>query len=204
MKRELIKFISSPKLFVYSLIWLMVLVTVGTVSQKYIGLYASQQKYFSSYFFLFGPLPLPGGRIVLFLMLVNLVSMMFKQNLWKMKKIGIIVVHLGGIMLLVGAGLTAFFSTEGSMVIEEGSRSNTVDDYHATELAIINISEQGYDEYTVFDQPLFVNGNNLRHENLDFDITILEYMDNSTLENRIVDSDIQYKGMLKNFSLKEI
>ena len=125
MKREMIKFISSPKLFVYSLIWLMVLVTVGTVSQKYIGLYASQQKYFSSYFFLFGPLPLPGGRIVLFLMLVNLVSMMFKQNLWKMKKIGVIVVHLGGIMLLVGAGLTAFFSTEGSMVIEEGSKSNT-------------------------------------------------------------------------------
>ena len=120
----------------------MVLVTVGTVSQKYVGLYASQQKYFSSYFFLFGPLPLPGGRIVLSLMLVNLISMLFKQNLWKMKKIGVIVVHLGGIMLLVGAGLTAIFSTEGSMVIEEGSKSNTVDDYHITELAIINISDQ--------------------------------------------------------------
>ena len=55
-------------------------------------------------------------------MLINLVSMMFKQNLWKMKKIGVIVVHLGGIMLLVGAGLTAMFSSEGSMVIEEGSK----------------------------------------------------------------------------------
>ena len=107
MKRELIRICSSPKLFVYSLVWLMVLVTVGTVAQKDIGLYASQQKYFSSYFFFIGPLPLPGGRVVLALMLINLVSMMFKQNLWKMKKIGVIVVHLGGIMLLVGAGLTA-------------------------------------------------------------------------------------------------
>ena len=127
MKRELIRICSSPKLFVYSLVWLMVLVTVGTVAQKDIGLYASQQKYFSSYFFFIGPLPLPGGRVVLALMLINLVSMMFKQNLWKMKKIGVIVVHLGGIMLLVGAGLTAVFSSEGSMVIEEGSKSNTID-----------------------------------------------------------------------------
>ena len=204
MKRELIKLLSSPKLFVYSLIWLMVLVTVGTVSQKYVGLYASQQKYFSSYFFLFGPLPLPGGRIVLSLMLINLISMLFKHNLWKIKKIGVIVVHLGGIMLLVGAGLTAIFSTEGSMVIEEGSKSNTVDDYHITELAIINISGQNYDQYTVFGQPLFISGNNLGHENLDFNITVLDYMDNSTLEPNSGQSEMEFRGMLKNFSLKEI
>ena len=204
MKREIIKILSSPKLFVYCLVWLMVLVVVGTVSQRDIGLFASQQRYFSSYIFLFGPIPLPGGRIVLALMLTNLISMMFKQNMWKMKKIGILIVHLGGIMLLFGAGLTAIFSSEGSMVIEEGSRSNTVDDYHNTELAIINISEENYDIYTVFDQALFFSGNNLRHENLNFDITILEYMDNSTIEPIAGQSDIQYRGMLKNFSLKEI
>ncbi len=204
MKREIIKILSSPKLFVCCLVWLMVLIVVGTVSQRDIGLFASQQRYFSSYIFLFGPIPLPGGRIVLVLMLTNLIAMLFIQNLWKMKKIGVLIIHLGGIMLLFGAGLTAIFSSEGSMVIEEGSRSNTVDDYHATELAIINISEQGYDEYTVFDQALFASGNNLRHENLDFDITILEYMDNSAIEPIAGQSDIQYRGMLKNLSLKEI
>ena len=190
MKQEIIKALSSPKLFAYSLVWLMVLVVVGTVSQRDIGLFASQQRYFSSYIFLFGPIPLPGGRIVLTLMLTNLISMLFKQNLWKMKKIGILVVHLGGVMLLVGAGLTAIFSSEGSMVIEEGSRSNTIDDFHNTELAIINISEQNYDIYTVFGQHLFVRGNNLRHENLNFDITVLEYMDNSTFEPISGQSDI--------------
>ena len=65
MNREIIKILSSPKLFVYCLVWLMVLVVVGTVSQRDIGLFASQQRYFSSYIFLFGPIPLPGGRIVL-------------------------------------------------------------------------------------------------------------------------------------------
>lgn len=204
MINKIIKLFSSPKLFVYSLVWLMILVVVGTVSQRDIGLYASQQIYFSSYFFFIGPIPFPGGRIVLALMLVNLVSMMFKQNLWKMKKIGVVIVHLGGVMLLVGAGMTAIFSSEGSMVIEEGSKSNTVDDYNITELAIIDISDVNYDQYFVFGQPLFKNGNNLMHENLDFDITILDYMDNATLEPLIGASGIQFKGMLKNFMLKRI
>ena len=204
MKKQLIKLLSSPKLFVYSLVWLMILVTVGTVSQKDIGLYASQQKYFSSYFFTFGFVPFPGGRIVLALMLINLISMMFKQNLWKMKKLGVIVVHLGGIMLLVGAGLTAMFSSEGSMVIEEGSKSNTVDDYHITELAIINVSNPNYDQYTIFGKPLFSSGNNLMHENLEFDITILDYMDNATLETAEGTSKVGFKGMLSNFNLVEL
>ena len=204
MQTKIIKLLSSPKLFVYSLVWLMVLVVVGTVSQRDIGLYASQQRYFSSYFFLFGPIPLPGGRIILATMLMNLISMLFKHNLWKLKKIGVLVVHLGGIMLLVGAGLTAIFSSEGSMVIEEDSKSNTIDDYHTTELAIIDISDQSYDEYTIFGQPLFKSGNNLRHESLDFDITVLEYLDNATLEPISGQSDIQFRGMLKNFSLIEV
>ena len=204
MRREIIRLLSSPKLFVYSLVWLMVLVVVGTVAQRDIGLYASQQRYFSSYFFFFGPIPLLGGRIILATMLINLIAMLFKQNLWKIKKIGILVVHLGGVMLLLGAGLTAIFSSEGSMVIDEGSRSNTIDDYHNTELAIVDVSNQSYDQYTIFGQALFVDGNNLRHANLDFDITVLEYMNNSTLEPISGQSDIQFRGMLKNFSLIEV
>ena len=163
MKREIIRLLSSPKLFVYSLIWLMVLVVVGTVSQRDIGLYASQQRYFSSYFFFFGPIPLVGGRIILATMLINLIAMLFKQNIWKIKKIGIVVVHLGGVMLLVGAGLTSIFSSEGSMVIDEGSRSNTIDDYHSTELAIVDISDQKKEQNTNFAQALKLDGNNLTH-----------------------------------------
>ncbi len=204
MKKSYIKILSSPKLFVYSLIWLMILVVVGTVAQKDVGLYVSQQKYFSSVYFFFGPIPLPGGRIILVLMLTNLIAMMFKQNLWTLKKIGVLVVHLGGILLLVGAGLTAIFSTEGSMIIQEGSKSNTVDDYHKTELVIINTSNQNFDMYTVFGEPLFVNGNNVSHESIDFDITILDYIENSTLENITGEVQPNFRGMLKNFSMVSI
>jgi len=38
-----------------------VLVIVGTIAQKYIGLYQSQVRFFSSFILWAGPVPLPGG-----------------------------------------------------------------------------------------------------------------------------------------------
>ena len=108
MIRNIYKAISSPKIFVYTVLWLMVLVFFGTLAQKDIGLYASQMKYFSSFYFLFYDfIPLPGGRLTLTLMTINLGTSLFKRNLWKIKKIGVIILHIGGLLLLLGGGVTA-------------------------------------------------------------------------------------------------
>ena len=102
VKTSLMKIITSPKVFSYTVLWLIVLVFFGTVAQKDIGLYASQVRYFSSYYFLIGGfLPLPGGRLALLLMTINLASSLFNESLWKVKKTGIIIVHLGGLLLLI-------------------------------------------------------------------------------------------------------
>ena len=77
MLKFLYNFISSPKIFVYTVLWLMILVFFGTLAQKDIGLYASQMKYFSSYIFLFYDyIPLPGGRVTLLLMTLNLLILL--------------------------------------------------------------------------------------------------------------------------------
>ena len=105
MLKFLYNFISSPKIFVYTVLWLMILVFFGTLAQKDIGLYASQMKYFSSYIFLFYDyIPLPGGRVTLLLMTLNLSSSLFRKTLWKIKKIGVIILHIGGLLLLLGGG----------------------------------------------------------------------------------------------------
>jgi len=201
----IIKRISHPKIFVYTVIWLMVLTVLGTLAQRNIGLYASQQKYFSSYIIWLGDIiPAPGGRITMIIMLVNLASMLFKHNIWKLKKAGIIIVHLGAVLLFIGSGVTAILSSEGNMVIDEGAQSNYVDDYHNMELAIINTSRENLDEYTVFDQPLLKKGNKLSHESLDFMIEIMEYYNNCKVQRRTEPADIQYKGMMKNFDLVEL
>lgn len=199
---KFLKIIMSPKVFSYTLIWLIILVFFGTIAQKDIGLYASQMKYFSSFYFLFlGFIPLPGGRLVLLLMTVNLFSSMFKRNLWQLKKIGIIIVHLGGLLLLAGGGLTAYFSSEGNMVIAEGESSNYVDDYHNMELAFVNNSLKDSLEYIVVDESLLYEGSRFQIFDEGPEIYIISNIKNVRIENRISPADSIYKGLLEKFVL---
>ena len=199
---KFLKVIMSPKVFSYTLIWLIILVFFGTIAQKNIGLYSSQMKYFSSFYFLFlGFIPLPGGRLVLLLMTVNLFSSMFKRNLWQLKKIGVVIVHLGGLLLLVGGGLTAYFSSEGNMVIAEGETSNYVDDYHNMELAFVNNSLKDSVEYTVVDESLLYEGSRFQLFDEGPEIYIISNIKNVRIENRISPADSIYKGLLEKFVL---
>ena len=202
MLKILYNLISSPKIFVYTVLWLMVLVFFGTIAQKDIGLYASQMKYFSSYYFLlYDYIPLPGGRITLILMTLNLSSSLFRKTLWKIKKIGVIILHIGGLLLLLGGGVTAMYSSEGNMVIEEGGRVDYTDDYHRMELCIVNLSLQDSLEYTVFDEELLVEGNTISYDKLGLEIDIISRIKNTRIQNRITGADSIYKGFLKQFVL---
>ena len=202
MINKISKLISSPLIFSYTVLWLIVLVFFGTIAQKDIGLYASQMKYFSSYYFtILGFIPLPGGRLTVIIMTLNLFSSLFKKSLWKLKKIGIIIVHIGGLLLLLGGGVTAYFSSEGNMVISEGDSSDHVNDYHTMELAFVNTSLEDSLEYTVFDSPILSVGNSIKYDNLGIEINIIDMIKNVRIENRISPSDSIYKGLLKDFVL---
>ena len=200
MINKISKVISSPLIFSYTVVWLIVLVFFGTIAQKDIGLYASQMKYFSSfYFIILGFIPLPGGRLTVIIMTINLFSSLFKKSLWKLKKIGIIVVHIGGLLLLLGGGITAYFSSEGNMVISEGDSSNHVDDYHDMELAFVNTSLKDSLEYTIFDAPLLNEGKRIKYEKLGIQIDIIDHIKNVRIESRISPADPIYKGFLNDF-----
>ena len=194
--------LSSPRIFSYSVLWMIVLVFFGTIAQKDIGLYASQEKFFSSYYFLIGGfVPAPGGRLILLLMTINLASSLFKKNLWKIRKVGIIVVHMGGLLLLLGGGITAQFSSEGNMVISEGESINYVDDYFDMELVFVNTSLKDSLEYTVFDEPILKNGSTVKYEKLGIQIDVIDHIKNVRIEKRISPSDAIYKGFLNEYVL---
>ena len=88
--QKTIQFLSNPKFFLGTIFWLMVLVVLGTLSQANIGLYESQQKYFSSWLLMLGYFPVPGGRLTLLIMFINLFAFTLKPSFWSIKKIGII------------------------------------------------------------------------------------------------------------------
>ena len=82
----MIKFLANPRIFVFTIIWMMVLVFVGTIAQRDMGLYLEQQKYFSSLLLWleignFQVLPLPGGLLTMIILFVNLLAFFFKPNI---------------------------------------------------------------------------------------------------------------------------
>ena len=100
---KLIKRISDPKIFVFTIIWLMVLVFFGTIEQKDIGLFASQKKYFTSMILWVYGIPLPGGLLTMIILSMNLFSFFLKPNSWRKNKVGILTVHIGALILLIGS-----------------------------------------------------------------------------------------------------
>ena len=199
--KKLIQFLRQPKLFVFTLIWMMFLVFIGTLAQKDMGLFAVQERYFSSWIIWFSYLPTPGGRLTMLIIFINLSFFLCSKTLWNKEKVGILILHLGGLLLMIGGGLTAIFSSEGNIVIVEGSKSNFVEDYYYMELAIINTSDTEYDHFTVFDIQLLKSGKVLKHQDIPFEIDIISYIENCEPVRRDRPAGLQYKGMIKNFML---
>jgi len=112
---------ASLKLTVFCILFLIVLVFWGTIYQTNHGLYQAQQRFFYSwYFFLFGFIPLPGTVFISFILSLNLIASLFFRISFKLSNIGNIITHFGLIILLLGGGVTLFFSVNSSLVLKEG------------------------------------------------------------------------------------
>ena len=202
--KEYLKLIGSPKVFSYTVVWLIVLVFFGTIVQKDIGLYAAQMKYFSSWFIWFWFFPLPSGKLTMLVMFINLSCYFVRPNILSSKKIGITTTHFGVILMLVGGGLTSFFSHEGSVVVNEGEKADFYENYYNKEFVIINTSELDSDNFTVFGDPLLVKNNILSHKSIPFKVEILDYYVNCKPVSRIYEGREEFKGMAKNFFLQQL
>jgi len=204
INRKYIKFLGSPKIFVFTVIWLMILVFVGTIVQKNIGLYAAQQQYFSSWFKFVGPFPFPSGKLTMLVLFLNLSCYFFRPNIFSKGKIGITITHSGVIMMLLGGGLTSLFSVEGNIVIDEGSESNFFESYYLKEFLIVNTTDLEEDLFTVFDNNILYKNNTLEHNTIPFSIEILDFYDNCKPARKIYQSEGGFQGMAKNFFLQEL
>ncbi len=202
--KKIISLLSSPKIFICTMFWMMVLVFVGTIAQKDLGLYEAQQRFFSCWIAWLGFFPSPGGRTLLMLMTINITFFMLKPTFWSIKKAGIIITHMGVVLLLVGGGVTTWFSSEGNMVIEEGHASNFIVDLFSKELIIVDSRKIEYDEVTTINDKLLKRKGIVEHVSLPFNIEVLEYYINCEPIRRVEVAGKEYKGLAQNFYLNEI
>lgn len=109
---------------------LMLLLVIGTVTQQWIGLFEAHQTYFASFIIWAGPIPLPGGYIILGALTLNLAAKFLFKSEWSLKKSGIILTHLGALILLIGGLITSITAEERFMILSEENETPFI--YHYT------------------------------------------------------------------------
>jgi hypothetical protein len=145
--RRLFRLLASYQFSCVILFFLFVLTLLGTLYQVDNGVYAAQRKYFESLALLqdFGPisLPLPGGRLLLALLFVNLLcgAVLRARKGWS--RIGILTAHVGILMLLAGAFITYQFAQSGRMVLYEGQESGYFESTDEWELVVTPLEATG-------------------------------------------------------------
>src|SRR5208283_937620 len=123
-----LKPLTSLKLTIICLACAMVLVFFGTLDQVHIGVYEAENRYFKSLFLFWTPpttglrFPwFPGGYVIGTLLLINLIAAHLARFKLSWKKAGILFLHSGLILLLIGQLFAdIFIDLESQMRLDQG------------------------------------------------------------------------------------
>lgn len=169
---------------------LMIIMILGTVAQRYIGLHEAEKLFFTSWVIWIGPLPVPGMYPLIGIIALGLCAKLALYSPWCKAQAGIIIAHAGVLLLLLGGLLTALTSEEGFIMLREGEMTRSVADYHARELAIIK------NNVSLLQVPLAAlhDGLELHHEAIPFALRIESFCRNCTPSAR-AEQDPHYKDL---------
>lgn len=203
--RRIIELLASLRLTVALLAFAMALIFLGTIAQTRLGVWEAIDTYFRAPIAWVDPallapyqaaqpgdhwtdrvrIPLPGGATIVVLMIVNLVAAHAVRFKASRRRIGIIVLHAGLILLLVGELVTGAFSDEGMMSIDEGRSSSFFEDLRQAELAIVDPSDPALDRVVTVPHTLLAQaakqGRPISDPRLPFAITVESWMTNAAL-----------------------
>jgi hypothetical protein len=199
--------LASLKFTIVLMVLALILIYAGTWAQIDAGIWDVQGKYFHSLITSIDPavmvprnpdgslksitfnigdkprallVPLPGGYLVGLFLLLNLIAAHIVRFKFTWKRTGIILIHLGLILLLVGEGITSSRAVESRMTIEEGQTINFVEDTRKAELVIIDPSNPEHDDVTAIPHSMLEPGALIKHSALPMQIKIDEFYKNAT------------------------
>ena len=186
-----LRILSSLRLTVICLGLGMLLVFLGTLAQVHLGIHAVQARYFQSLFIYWSPpgagwkIPiLPGGYLLGTVLLVNLITAHAVRFQLTKKKIGIILLHLGVILLLIGQLLTGLFARETQMRIDEGQTLGYSEASREVELAVIDVTDPNFDQVVAIPEEVLARGGTIQNPTLPFTLNVRQFMGNARLTMR--------------------
>ena len=183
--------LASLRLTVVCLALGMLLVFLGTLAQVNLGIHAVQARYFQSLFIYWSPaganwkIPiLPGGYLLGTVLFINLLAAHATRFQLSKKKLGIILLHFGVILLLLGQLLTGLFARETQMRIDEGQTLGYSEASREVELAVIDSTSPEFDQVVAIPEAALARRGTIQNPTLPFTIKIRQFMPNSHLVMR--------------------
>ena len=194
MTSELIRWLkplTSLKLTIFCLACAMVLVLFGTLDQVHIGVYEAENRYFKSLFLFWTPpntelrIPwFPGGYVVGTLLLVNLIAAHLARFRLTWKKAGILLLHSGLILLLVGQLFAdIFIDLESQLRLDQGEIKNYSESLYHDELALVDTSASDSDRVISVPDAQFSKGSTITLPTDGLEVQINDYYPNAALIN---------------------
>lgn len=197
MIQRLLSPLASLKLTVVLLTLALILIFVGTLAQTYLGVWQAVDTFFRSWIAMIDPkalltgdpgtfrFPFPGGLTISALMILNLVAAHIIRFKASRKRIGILVLHAGLIVLLLGEFVTGFFADEGMMSIDEGQRSSFIEDIREVEIAVVDPNHDEHDRVISVPMSMILRAARsdqvIRDVRLPFAIRVQQWMPNAQL-----------------------
>ncbi|MBL8865124.1 MAG: cytochrome c biogenesis protein ResB [Gemmataceae bacterium] len=202
---KVLKPLASLQLTVVLFALSMVLVFFGTVAMMSAGLWTVVDQYFRSAIVWipfdlirkFGTVffdlpkdgspwpfafPFPGGWTIGAAMLANLVAAHLVRFKLTWKRSGVILLHAGVILLMIGELVTGLYAVESTMSLKIGEKSNFLDVTREFEIAIVDPSDKDHDTTTVVPMRFFQKPGTVQHESLPFDLEVVAYWPNTSSE----------------------
>jgi len=102
-----------------------VLVLWGTLYQTHAGLHAARERFFGAWFVLaFGVIPFPGVKTMVLALLLNVVFAVPVRLGFRVRRLGLILIHAGIALLMLGAALTHYLAREAPLILYEGQSAS--------------------------------------------------------------------------------
>jgi ResB-like family len=200
---QAVKLLASLRLTVWLFSLSLFLVFVGTLAQMDAGIHTVVKQYFRSWFVfvpfqlfvrlgqvffgvpsdahLNGVIPFPAGWTLGSLLLVNLLAAHAVRFRLTWRRSGILMIHGGLVVLLLGELVTGLCAVEARMSINEGESSDYAFRIHEVELAFVDKSNPDTDAVVVVPQSKVQRPGSISDPLLPVDIQAIQYMKNSRL-----------------------
>jgi ABC-type transport system involved in cytochrome c biogenesis permease subunit len=105
------------------------------------------------------------------------------------KRAGIVLLHSGILLMMLGELLVGTQAVEGNMRIEEGQTTNFIEQARALEVAVVDSSDPAVDSVVAIPAGMLQPGKTIGHESLPFDLKVLKRFASSPLRKATTGAD---------------